>query len=134
MHTKVNESTFAGQPIYVGIDVHLKSWKVTVMAGDIHCKTFSAPPQSDKLANYLKQNFPGANYYSAYEAGFCGFSVHRALTRCGIKSIIVNPADIPTTDKERRQKEDKRDSRKIAQTLRSGHLQGIYVPKASIKK
>lgn len=74
MHTKVNESTFAGQPIYVGIDVHLRSWKVTVMAGDVYCKTFSAPPEADKLANYLKENFPGGNYYSAYEAGFCGFS------------------------------------------------------------
>jgi transposase len=128
MHTKVNESTFAGQPIYVGIDVHLKSWKVTVMAGDIHYKTFSAPPEGDKLANYLKQNFPGADYYSAYEAGFCGFSVHRELTRCGIKSIIANPADIPTTDKERRQKEDARDSRKIAKSLQAGELKGIFVP------
>jgi hypothetical protein len=81
MYTKVNESTFAGQPIYVGIDVHLKSWKVTVMAGDIHYKTFSAPPEADKLTNYLKQNFPGANYFSAYEAGFCGFSVHRELIK-----------------------------------------------------
>jgi transposase len=128
MHTKVNESTFAGQPIYVGIDVHLKSWKVTVMAGDIYYKTFSAPPEADKLANYLRQNFPGGDYYSAYEAGFCGFSVHRELTACGIKSIVVNPADIPTTDKERRQKEDQRDSRKIAKSLQTGQVKPIFVP------
>lgn len=128
MHTKVNESTFAGQPIYVGIDVHLKSWKVSVMAGEVYYKTFSAPPESEKLANYLKQNFPGAEYYSAYEAGFCGFSVHRELTKFGIKSIIVNPADIPTTDKERRQKEDQRDSRKIVKTLQAGQLKAIFVP------
>lgn len=128
MHTKVNESTFAGQPIYVGIDVHLRSWKVTVMAGDVYCKTFSAPPEADKLSNYLKQNFPGGDYYSAYEAGFCGFSVHRELTACGIKSIVVNPADIPTTDKERRQKEDQRDSRKIAKNLQTGQVKPIFVP------
>ncbi|MEX2235102.1 MAG: IS110 family transposase [Cyclobacteriaceae bacterium] len=128
MQTKVNENTFSGQSIYVGVDVHLKSWKVTVMAGDIHYKTFSAPPESEKLVNYLKTNFPGAEYYSAYEAGFCGFAVHRELTRMGINSIIVNPADIPTTDKERRQKEDQRDSRKIASTLQSGKLRGIFIP------
>lgn len=128
MRTKVNESTFAGQSIYVGIDVHLKSWKVTVMAGDLHYKTFSSPPEGDKVAKYLKQNFPGANYYSAYEAGFCGFSVHRELTRYGINSSVVNPLDIPTTDKERRQKEDKRDSRKIAKTLQTGQLKPIFVP------
>jgi transposase len=128
MQTKVNESTFAGQSIYVGIDVHLKSWKVTVMAGGIYYKTFSSPPEADKVANYLKSNFPGAIYYSAYEAGFCGFSVHRELTSHGINSIVVNPSDIPTTDKERRQKEDMRDSRKIAKTLQSGHLKAIYIP------
>lgn len=128
MQTKVNENTFCGQSIYVGIDVHLKSWKVTVMAGDIHYKTFSSPPEADKLVNYLKSNFPGADYYSAYEAGFCGFSVHKELIKCGIKSIIVNPGDIPTTDKERRQKEDKRDSRKIATTLQAGQLRGIFIP------
>jgi len=54
--------------------------------------------------------------------------VHRALTGLGIKSIVVNPADIPTTDKEKRQKEDSRDSRKIAKQLQSGNLKAIFVP------
>lgn len=40
MHTKVNESTFAGQPIYVGIDVHLKSWRVTVCLATFIAKHF----------------------------------------------------------------------------------------------
>jgi len=46
----------------------------------------------------------------------------------GVKNIVANPADIPTTDKERKQKEDKRDSRKIARSLENGELQGIYIP------
>jgi len=41
---------------------------------------------------------------------------------------VVNPADIPTTDKERKQKEDARDSRKIAEQLSGFKLEGIYVP------
>lgn len=40
----------------------------------------------------------------------------------------MNPADIPTTDKERKQKEDRRDSRKLAKALRSNELKPIYVP------
>ena len=36
-----------------------------------------------------------------------------------LKKIIVNPADIPTTDKDKRQKEDKRDSRKLAKSLKN---------------
>lgn len=31
MQEKVNEKTFSGQSIYVGIDVHKKDWKVTVI-------------------------------------------------------------------------------------------------------
>ena len=43
-------------------------------------------------------------------------------------SIVVNPADIPTTNKEKVQKEDKRDSMKIARSLRGGELNAIFVP------
>jgi len=43
--------------------------------------------------------------------------------------LIVNPADIPTTDKDKRQKEDKRDSRKLAKSLKTGELTGIHILK-----
>ena len=46
----------------------------------------------------------------------------------GIDCIVVNPADIPTKDKEKRQKEDRRDSRKIARCLSNGDLDAIHVP------
>ena len=128
MQQKITEKSFAGQSIYVGIDVHRKAWKVSVMTENLMYKTFSSPPEAEKLGSYLRNHFPGATYHSAYEAGFSGFWLHRELTKLGIKSIVVNPGDIPTTDKERTQKEDLRDSRKIAQTLRAGQLKGIFVP------
>jgi hypothetical protein len=31
MQQKINEKTFEGQSIYVGIDVHKKDWIVTIM-------------------------------------------------------------------------------------------------------
>ena len=43
--------------------------------------------------------------------------LNRELTKLGINNMVVNPADIPTTDKDRKQKEDARDSRKIAEQL-----------------
>ena len=128
MNAQVKKIDFTGQNIYVGFDVHKKSWKVTIMAEDTFYKTFTQPPNPEVLYNYLKRNFPGGNYHSAYEAGFCGFWIHEKLTSFGINSIVVNPADIPTTDKERVQKEDKRDSRKIAKSLSSGTLVPIYTP------
>jgi transposase len=128
MKAQVKQIDFTGQNIYAGFDVHKNSWKVTIMAEDTFYKTFTQPPNPEVLYNYLKSNFPGGNYHSAYEAGFCGYWIHDKLTSFGIKSIVVNPADIPTTDKERVQKEDKRDSRKIARSLSAGTLIPIYTP------
>ncbi len=134
MKTKSTKIDFTGQNVYVGIDIHLKSWKVTIMVNDRIHKTYSQDPSAEVLSNYLIKNFPGAIYYSAYEAGFCGFSAHRELEGFGIRNIVVNPADIPTTDKEKRQKEDKRDSRKIAKTLKNGELVGIYIPSMGMEE
>jgi transposase len=128
MQTQRTQLNFEGQNIYVGFDVHLKSWRVTVMTDQLTHKTFSQPPQPELLYNYLINNFPGGSYHSAYEAGFCGYWIHNRLKELGINSIVVNPADIPTTHKEKVQKEDSRDSRKIARELRSGDLKPIYVP------
>ena len=111
----------------MGIDTHLKDWKSTVMVGDCMYKTFSQDPSPEVLKNYLARNFPNGNYYSAYEASFCGVKAHRELINLGIKNIVVNPADIPTTDKERKHKEDARDSRKIAKQLSKKDLTAIYV-------
>ena len=67
---QINKLDFKGQNIYIGIDVHLKSWSVTVL------KKFSQDPQTEALHKFLTSNYPGANYYSVYEAGFCGFWIH----------------------------------------------------------
>ena len=114
--------------IYVGIDVHKKSWSVAIMSDYLELKTFSQPPEPSVLAGYLQKHFPGARYQSAYESGFSGFWVHRELVALGIENRVVNPSDIPTTDKEKKQKRDAIDCRKIARSLRSKELQGIHVP------
>lgn len=127
MPSKVSTIRFDGQTIFIGIDVHVKSWSVTLLTENNLKKTFSQNPSVMSLHNYLQKSFPGATYHSAYEAGFCGMSIHRELVKYGIHNIVVNPADVPTTDKERKQKEDRRDSRKIAKALKNGELTGIYV-------
>ena len=72
----MKQLNFNGTKINVGFDVHLKSWKVTVMTDDLVLKTFTQPPNPKTLVNYLHNNYPGATYYTAYEAGFCGFWIH----------------------------------------------------------
>jgi transposase len=127
MQEQRNELNFKGANIYIGIDVHLKSWSVTILTEHNHHKTFSQPPDPEKLFGYLQTHFPGAAYHSAYEAGFSGLWAHHRLSALGIDNIVVNAADVPTTGKELLHKTDSIDSRKIARSLRAKELQGIHV-------
>jgi transposase len=128
MQTQSNKLNFEGQNIFVGIDVHKKDWTVCIFSEHLEHKKFVQPPKAETLKGYLHKNFPGAKYYSAYEAGFCGFHVHYSLRSHGIDNIVVNAADVPTTHKEKTNKNDKRDSRKLGRSLRAGELTGIYIP------
>jgi len=129
MSTQIREISFSGHQIYVGLDVHKKSWRVSILVDDVVQKTFHmSPGRPDELKAHLSRHYPQGEYYCAYEAGFCGFWIQEELTRLGIKTAVYHASDIPTTDKERRQKTDKRDSLKIVKALRKGDCEGIYVP------
>lgn len=127
MQTQRSLIDFKGQNFFIGIDAHLKSWTITVMGESLAHKTFQQPPNVAALKSFLHSRFPGGNYYSVYEAGFCGFWAHYQLLEFGIRNIVVNPADVPTTQKELLHKDDPVDSRKLARSLRAGELEGIYV-------
>ena len=118
---------FSGQSFYVGLDVHKKSWTITVRALNIELSHFTQAPDAMQLAHYLHNHYPGGRFFSAYEAGFCGTSHHDALCRAGIRNIIIHPADLPESDKEKKNKTDLHDSRAVAKYLESGVLRGIYV-------
>ncbi len=121
--------SFKGQSLYIGIDVHLKSWSATVLSDAAVVKKISRMnPSPEELVAILHREFPGADYYSVYEAGFCGFWIHERLTALGVNNIVVNPADVPTTEGERMRKTDAIDSRKLAMGLRAKQLKGIYTP------
>lgn len=127
MQTK-SKKLFEGQSFYIGIDVHKKSWKVTILSEQHEHKTMSQNPDPKTLANYMKRNFPGGIYYAVYEAGFSGFEACRNLRELGINCIVIHPADVPTSQKEKLQKTDKADSRKLARSLRSNEFEAIHIP------
>ena len=128
MVEQINKLDFSGQNIYVGIDVHLRSWSVMVLSEHSVLKKFSQTPDPEALYRFLTSNYPRANYHSVYEAGFSGFWIHERLVCQGINNIVVNPADVPTMLKEKLRKTDAVDCGKLARELRSGTLRGIYVP------
>ena len=127
-HTILN---FINQHFFVGIDVHLKQWKVTIRSAGIELKTFSMNPSPQELYQYLHKHYPGGTYHLVYEAGFCGFWIQRAFTELGVQCIVVHPADTPTSAKEKIHKTDPVDSRKLARELENGSLKTIYVPQVA---
>ena len=128
---KHNKIDFTGQNIYIGIDVHKKSWTASIHTDHFEHKTFTQPPEVNKLVRYLHHNFPGATCHAVYEAGFSGFWIHDQLQEHGINCMVVSPADVPTKDKEKARKTDNVDCRKLARGLRNHDLKGIFVPSRS---
>lgn len=121
-------TSYEGNSIFVGIDVHKKNWSVAIYSEKTFHKRFSQPAEAEILKQYLERYFPGASFKSVYEAGFSGFTAHRELTTRGIENIVVNPSDIPTMDKERKTKSDLVDCQKLALCLRAGQLRANYIP------
>jgi transposase len=127
--TKITQTLdFKNQLLSIGIDVHLKSWHVSLYYGSMYLKSFTQPPCADALSSYLHTHYPNAQYQCAYESGFCGFWIQRALTAKNINCIVVNAADVPQTDKGNKNKNDKNDSKRIALALQAGQLNGISIP------
>lgn len=122
---------FTGQRIDVGLDVHKKSWKVAIYTSRGFFKSFSQNPDPILLAKFLRRTFPGGQYHVVYEAGCFGFWIHQQLQALDIHCMVTHPGDVPTTDKQKRRKTDRVDARKLAQELRAGRLEGIYVPVAA---
>jgi transposase len=122
------KTNFEGQTIYVGMDVHKESWNLGIHLNDIFIKNVHQKPNPQLMVDYLYKNFPGAIYKAAYEAGKFGFWIQRQLTNLGVECLVVNPADIPKSQKDSLQKTDPRDARNISLRLQSGFLRGIHIP------
>lgn len=114
--------------VYIGIDVHKETYSVTCICEGVVVKTVaSVPANPAEFAQSLCHWFKGAEIFSAYEAGFSGFNLHRELEKSGVKSIVVNAASIAVAANDK-VKTDIRDSKRIAEQLSSGRLKAINIP------
>lgn len=130
---KINNLDFSGTTIYCGLDVHLKSWRVNIRDTEMELRDFSQNPDPSALHKFLTQNYPNANYKVGYEAGFCGFGIQRQLAQLQIDCVVLNAADIPKSDKDKRQKNDKRDARTISEEIKNNNKAGIHIPQAAME-
>jgi transposase len=132
--SKIKQLSFENETICVGLDAHKKNWKINGRMGNIDLESFSQDPDPQLLHSYFKRKYPGAKIRVVYEAGFCGFGIQRSLTDLGIECIVVNAADVPSTDKENKRKDDKRDARKLSRELVDGSLHALYIPEEQMEQ
>jgi len=117
---------------YIGLDVHKETIAIAVAEpgrdepiyrGEIA----NTPKKVEKLIAKLSEAYDGGLLLFCYEAGPCGYGLHRRLIASGHDCEVVAPSKIPKAPGERI-KTDRRDALKLARLLRSGDLTSVWVP------
>ena len=127
MKTANKKMNYFNEKVYIGIDVHKKTYTFSAYCQGIIVKTATVPANPIDFCNSLRKWFKDAVLYSVYEAGFSGFNLHRVLVAAGINNIVINPASLEVSAKDK-VKTDKRDSKKLATQIGTGRLTGINIP------
>ena len=70
--------TYSDKQVFIGIDGHKRTDSVVSSIDGIVIKKWTPVASPEKLVKQLKTVYPQADIYSAYEAGFSGFVLHRA--------------------------------------------------------
>lgn len=117
---------------YIGLDVHKESIVYAVAhagreAAESRGEIANKPNKMAKLVDRLNKEFEGEVLLFCYEAGPCGYGLYRQLLALGHDCLVVAPSLIPKKPGDRI-KTDRRDARKLAQSLRSGDLTEVWVP------
>ncbi len=115
---------------FVGLDVHKETIAVAVAdahGGEVRYlgKIANTPDEVVKLVRRLRKE--GGSLSFCYEAGPCGYGLHRQLRELEQACQVVAPSLIPRKPGDR-VKTDRRDSLALARLLRAGELTPVWVP------
>ncbi len=115
--------------LYVGLDVHKDSITVAYAIGmsevELLGKVGTTEAEVDRLCKRLQSK--AGRVSVVYEAGPCGYGLHRNLVAKGLDCMMCAPSLIPRKPGER-VKTDRRDAIKLVRSLRAGDLSAVHVP------
>lgn len=118
---------------FVGLDIHKERISIAVAesgrsgALEYLGEIANDPGAIRKLCERLGR--PGTPLTFCYEAGPCGYGVHRQLTGLGHRCDVVAPSLIPKKSGDR-VKTNRRDATMLARLHRAGELTAVWVPDA----
>ncbi|SOE64797.1 Transposase [Burkholderia sp. YR290] len=115
--------------VFVGLDVHKDSIMVAYSVGlgevEVLGKIGTRAADIDRLCKRVQSK--ASNVVFVYEAGPCGYGLHRQLSAKGYPCMVCAPSLIPRKPGER-VKTDRRDAAKLVRALRAGDLSPVHVP------
>lgn len=116
---------------HVGLDVHAERIVIASLVGQSKEPSVRDIPNDARVVRRTFQRLAKEAYElrCCYEAGPCGFELHRQLTKMGIACDVIAPTLIPVRPGDRI-KTDRRDATKLARLFRAGELTTITVPSA----
>lgn len=118
--------SFSEQTVYIGVDVHKKSYHIAMIRDDGTSAHSVCPANPAEILRVIERlNAPlGA---VAYEAGPTGFGLARCIEAAGHPVIVVAPSRVPRPVAAGA-KTDRLDCLKLAEYASMGLLRPIAVP------
>ena len=112
--------------LFVGIDVHKKSYHVALFLNNAPAVDFVMPARKEQLIDKLKTTVPALKHV-VYETGPTGYGLARHLEKQNIPVSVVATSKIPRNS-ALDDKTDKLDSKKLSQYAAKGLLSPVKIP------
>ncbi len=115
---------------YIGLDTHKDSIAVAIAdSGRGKPRYYGEIPNTpEAISKLVSKLSPDGEVISfCYEAGPCGYGIHRQITQLGHDCVVVAPSLIPSKPGDR-VKTDRRDGESLSRLHRAGELTPVWVP------